>query len=188
MTHFLFSLYRKIDPVKFPQLQSTERLTSNVSNGTKVSQEEPSVGKTSSNLEKIHAEEERYKSDPKEITQNEKENDEIRYTNDDKGDVEPKYFKEEILGNIKELPSEKIGLEQKEREDSGLELKPLLRQECHQPCDAPINVNSVVVDFQESSSNDTTYEASDTIAKDMLSFAWQIAIHSYKGLYTAIQG
>ena len=84
-------------------------------------------------------------------------------------------MKEEILGNIKELPSEKIGLEHKEREDSGLELKPLLRQECHQPCDAPINVNSVVVDFQESSSNDTTYEASDTIAKDMLSFAWQIA-------------
>lgn len=170
MTHFLFSLYRKIDPVKFPQLQSTERLTSNVSNETKVSQEEPSVGKTSSN-----AEEERYKSDPKEETQNEKENDEIRYTNDDEGDVEPKYLKEEILGNIKELPSEKIGLEHKEREDSGLELKPLLRQECHQPCDAPINVNSVVVDFQESSSNDTTYEASDTIAKDMLSFAWQIA-------------
>lgn len=79
--------------------------------------------------------------------QNEKENDEIRYINDDEGDVELKYLKEEILGNIKELLSEKIGLEYKEREDSGLELKFFLRQECYQFCDVFINVNSVVVDF-----------------------------------------
>lgn len=165
----------QVDSMKLPQLQCTECLTSNVSNETKVSQEETSVRTTARNLEKLHAEEERFKSDPKEITRDEKEIYDIKSPNDEMGNGEPKYLKYYNLRTSKEFQIQNVAFDQEERENSDLESRPCFRQELHKPCDAPSEVHSVDVDFQESGVNDTIYETSDMIAKDILSFAWQIA-------------
>lgn len=170
-----FLINQKVDPEKFPPLQNTERLTSDA---TKAKKEHASVGIISNNLAESQADEERCEDNPNEMKKDKKEINENKYINNDNGNGVHRNQKEENLRNAKRLTIgsnafDNFGQELEERDNINLESISFLKLESHHPCEVPKEVNCI--DFQETC-NDIIDETTDMgIAKDILSFAWQIA-------------